>query len=154
MIWLALNLWWILPACLLGAALLPIAFGYGIPVVRAIAKRIPVIVWQALGIIVLLSYSSDYLIGVGEKRCQAAQEAAEASADTKALGVSKEADKKAQEVTGAVTKETTEAQSNVRTEIRYLPATCPALPDSVSNTVQHEVENARNAVSAGSGNPD
>jgi hypothetical protein len=145
-IWLALNLWWILPACLLVAALLPIAFGHGIPVVRAIAKRVPVIVWQVLGLIVLLSYSADYLIGVGEKRCQAAQEAAEARADTKAIGVTKEADKKAQEARDGIRKESSDAQSEARTIVRYLEPSCPTQPARLRELGGAAVQGARGEV--------
>ena len=155
MIWLLLNAWWLVAALVALLALGAVLSGIGGPALLALAKRVPAPVYGALLAVIAMSVGSSWLVGVGEARCEAKREAAEAKADVKAAGVVKTSKERAAKARQDITKESTDAVAQVRTEVRYLPRSCPELPDSVRESVQRQVEAARDGVPepARGGNP-
>lgn len=150
MIWALLNLWWLVPALLalcVGVALLS---GVGLPVLRELARRVPAPVWQALALAAVLSFASDWLIGVGEGRCRAAQAAAEDKADIKAAKVAGRTAEKVEADRANITKETSDAAAEVRTIVRTVRASCPAdpVPERVHELGRAAVEAARRELPA------
>src|SRR5690606_36911682 len=142
MIWLLLNLWWLFPAAIALTALVALISGLGGPALLAIARRVPAPAYAVLVAAVALSLGSSWLVGVGEARCQAAQEAAEKRADAKGERVAKRAQGAAQKARDTIRKESDDAQAEVRTIVRTLPATCPDQPDRLRELGRAAVESA------------
>ena len=151
MIWLLMNVWWLVPALAALGAGIAVALGVGLPVLRSLAQRVPALVWQALAAIVAVSLASSWLIGIGEARCEAKQEKAEAKADVKAAKVATEASEKAGEAKTTIRKESNDAQAEARDIVHSLPAGCPAQPDRLRELGESAVEAASRGVPAGAG---
>lgn len=143
-----MNVWWLVPALFaLGAGVAFLMLG---PVpLRALAARVPALVWQALAAIVAVSLASSWLIGIGEGRCEAKQAKAEAKADVKAAGVAAKADAEAKEATTIIREESQNAQVRIRELVRTVPGACSAMPDELRDILQREVEAARAELQAG-----
>lgn len=135
MIWLLSNAWWLVPVAI---GLLALAH----PASLAILKRVPLRVWAIIGLLAALGASFQ----AGRHYERSVQREADKQLDAKAGTVVKESKERAEAVAGKVTKETANVAANVRTEIRYLPATCPAVPASVRESVQQQVQAARDGV--------
>lgn len=148
MIWLLSNAWWLLPALVAVPALLAIALGVGIPVLRSLAQRVPAQAWAAFGAVIAVSLASSWLISIGEGRCRAKFEAAEAKADVKAAEVAAKADAEAKDATTTIRKESEDAQAEARVIVRSLPAVCPAQPDRLRELGDAAVEAASRGVPA------
>src|SRR5690606_22377351 len=125
--------------------------GVGLPVLRALAKRVPAPVWTALAVVVAVSLSSGWLVGVGEERCRAAIAAADDKADVKAAKVSAATTAKVETDRGTIRKETSDAAAEVRTIVRTVRAACPAdpVPERVHELGRAAVEAARGELPAG-----
>jgi len=150
-IWLLMNAWWLLPALAALGAGIAVALGVGLPALRSLAKRVPALVWQALAAVVAVSLASSWLIGVGEDRCEAKQEKAEAKADVKAAGVAKKSNEAATEARTTIRKESSDAQSEARVIVRNLPTACAVQPDRLRELGESAVEAASRGVPAGAG---
>lgn len=153
MIWLLLNVWWLVPALVAVAAAVALLSGLGGPALLALAKRAHPGVWAALAAVVVLSLASGWLVRVGEDRCRAAHEAADARADVKAAKVSAATTAKVEADRATITKETTDAAAEVRTIVRTVRAGCPAdpVPERVHDLGRAAVEAARRELPAGPG---
>lgn len=143
-----MNTWWLVPA-LVGVVALAVFLTAGPLVLREGAQRVPLLGWQVLAGLVALSLASDWLIGIGEDRCEAKQEAAEAKADVKAASVAKESNAEADKAKTAIRKETSDVQVQIREVVRTVPGACPAMPDELHDVLQRQVEAARAELQAG-----
>lgn len=148
MIWLLMNVWWLVPA-LVGVAALCVFLTAGPLVLRGLSRRIKPWAWQALAAVVAVSLASSWLIGIGEDRCQAKQEKAEAKADVKAAKVAGAAREEADQAKATIRKETSDVQVQIREVVRTVPATCPDMPDELRDLLQRQVEAARAELQAG-----
>lgn len=147
MIWLLMNVWWLVPALVVVAAVVAFLALGPLPA-RALASRVPLLVWQALALLVALSLSSSWLVGVGESRCEAKQAKAEDKADIKAAGVAAKAGTEAKDATTTIRKESSDAQAEARVIVRSLPAACSSQPDRLRELGESAVEAARGSVPA------
>ena len=154
MIWLLVNTWWLLPALAALGAGIAVALGVGLPVLRSLAKRVPALVWQGLAGVLAVSLASSWLIGIGEARCEAKQVAAEKRADKKAVEVVADSKGRAATIRKTTTEETADAVADVQAAVAALPDTCPSLPDGVRESVQRQVEAARDGVPEPTGSAD
>lgn len=145
MIWLLMNVWWLVPA-LVGVAALALFLAVGPMPLRALAARVPLLAWQVLACVVAVSLASSWLIGIGEARCEARQEKAELKADVKAAGVAEKADAEATAARTTIRKESSDAQSEARVIVRNLPTACPVQPDRLRELGDAAVEGARGEV--------
>ena len=150
-----MNVWWLVPALFALGAVVVLVGGGGPLALRSLAQRVPALVWQALAAIVAVSLASSWLIGVGEDRCEAKQVAAEKRADKKAVEVVADSKGRAATIRKTTTEETADAVADVQAAVAALPDTCPSLPDGVRESVQRQVEAARDGVPepTGSANP-
>ena len=69
MIWLLLNVWWLVPALVAACALLALLSGIGWPVLAGLARRVPAPAWSALALVLGVSLASSWLIGTPRLRC-------------------------------------------------------------------------------------
>lgn len=145
MIWLLMNTWWLVPA-LVGVVALAVFLTAGPLVLREGAQRVPLLGWQVLAGLVALSLASDWLIGIGEDRCEAKQAVLEDKADVKAASVAKESNAEADKARDSIRKESSDAQAEVRTIVRTLPATCPEQPPRMRELGDAAVEAASREV--------
>lgn len=150
-----MNVWWLVPALFALGAVAALVSGVGLPALRSLAQRVPALVWQALAAVIAVSLASSWLIGIGEGRCEAKQLAAEKRADKKAVEVVADSKGRAATIRKTTTEETADAVADVQAAVAALPDTCPSLPDGVRESVQRQVEAARDGVPepAGSANP-
>ena len=146
MIWLLMNVWWLVPALVGVAAVVALVSGIGLPVLRSLAQRVPALAWQVLACVVAVSLASSWLIGIGEARCEARQEKAEAKADVKAAGVAEKSDAEATAARTTIRKESSDAQSEARVIVRNLPTACAVQPDRLRELGESAVEGARGEV--------
>ncbi len=153
MIWLLLNVWWLVPALVALAAGVALLSGLGGPALLALAKRAPAGAWVALAAVVAVSLASGWLVGVGEERCRAALESADTRADAKAAKVAAATTAKVEADRATITKETTDAAAEVRTIVRTVRAGCAAdpVPERVHELGRAAVEAARRELPAGPG---
>lgn len=154
MIWLLLNGWWlvVLAIALPGlVALLTGAWPALVALLRQIPDRVLASVVAALVTVVAVSLASGWLVGVGEERCRAKQEAAEDRADIKAAKVAGRTAEKVETDRGTISKETRHAAAEIRT-ITIRPD-CPAVPQParVHDLGRAAVEAARGELPAGQG---
>ena len=147
MIWLLLNAWWLVALVIALPAVLALVAGFG-PMLPGIARRVPAAAWAAVAAVLAVSLASGWLVSVGEERCQAAQEAAEAKADAKGAIVAKRSQAAAHKAREGIRKESQDAVTEVRTIIRTLPATCPVQPDRLRQLGDAAVQGARGEVLA------
>ena len=147
MIWLLMNVWWLVPA-LVGVAAVVAFLALGPVPLRALAARVPLLAWQVLACVVALSLASSWLIGVGEDRCAAAPAKAEDKADVKAAKVTGDARDEADQAKTTIRKESQDAQAEARVIVRSLPAACPAQPDRLRELGDAAVEAASRGVPA------
>lgn len=149
MIWLLLNFWW-LALLLIGlCAAVALLSGIGGPALLALARRVPAGAWAVLAAVLGVSLASGWLVGIGEARCQAKQEAREDKADVKAAGVAGRTAKKAQTDRTEIRKDTKESADEVRTIVRTVRAACPPVPDRVHDLGRAAVEAASAELPAG-----
>lgn len=146
MIWLLMNVWWLVPALFALGAVAALVSGIGLPALRSLAQRVPALVWQGLAAVLAVSLASSWLIGIGEGRCRAKFEAAEEKADVKAAGVAKKSSEAATAARDTIRKESSDAQAEARVIVRNLPAVCPAQPDRMRELGDAAVEAARGSV--------
>ena len=139
MIWLLLNGWWLVVA-VVGLLAAAVALN---PAVLPVLRRLPSWAYAAAGAVLAVSLASSWLVGVGEERCRAAQEAAEKRADAKGERVAKASQAAAQKARDSIRKESSDAQVQIREIVRTLPATCPPMPDELRDVLQRQVEAAR-----------
>lgn len=132
MIWLLSNIWWLVPVAI---GILALAH----PATLVVLRRVPLRVWLGIGLLAALGASFQ----AGRHYERSVQRESDKTLDAKAGGVVKESKERAEGVADKVTKGTADVAAKVRTEIRYLPATCPAVPASVRESVQQQVEAAR-----------
>ena len=149
-----MNVWWLVPALSALGAVVVLVGGGGPLALRSLAQRVPALVWQALAAIVAVSLASSWLIGVGEDRCEAKQVAAEKRADKKAVEVVADSKGRAATIRKTTTEETADAVADVEAAVAALPDTCPSLPDGVRESVQRQVEAARDGVPEPTGSAD
>lgn len=112
-------------------------------------RGLPWQVYAAAGLCVLVLWLRGHWIGVGVERCQSAQEAAEADGLANAKEAGKQAQAKAQAATKDIAKESTDAAEQVREIVRYLPASCPPMPDQLHDVLKRQAERANSGVQAG-----
>ena len=148
MIWLLMNVWWLVPALFALGAVIVLVAGGGPLVLRSLAQRVPALVWQGLAAVLAVSLASSWLIGIGEGRCRAKFEAAEAKADVKAAGVAKKSSEAATAARDTIRKESSDAQAEARVIVRNLPAACPRQPDRLRELGESAVEAASRGVPA------
>jgi len=143
-IWLWSNLWWLVPVLVIGA-------GLAHPIPRALLRRVPVRAWAILGVFMLLGLT--FQLGRWYERSTVREK--EVKADVKAAKVVTESKTRVGTIRKTTYKESADAVANVEAAVAALPDTCPALPDSVRESVQRQVEAARDGVSesAGSAHP-
>lgn len=151
MIWLLLNAWWLVAALVGLCALLALLSGIGGPALLALAKRVPAPVYGALLAVIALSVGSAWLVGVGEARCEAKREAAEAKADVKAADVAKKSGEEAAKARATIRKESTDAQAEARVIVRTLDPGCPSQPPRLRELGESAVQGARGEVLPASG---
>jgi len=149
-----MNVWWLVPALFALGAVVVLVGGGGPLALRSLAQRVPALVWQALAAIVAVSLASSWLIGIGEARCEAKQLAAEKRADKKAVEVVADSKGRAATIRKTTTEETADAVADVQAAVAALPDTCPSLPDGVRESVQRQVEAARDGVPEPTGSAD
>lgn len=132
MIWLLSNIWWLVPVAI---GILALAH----PATLGALRRVPLRVWAGIAAVALLGATFQ----AGRFYERSVQREASKALDAKAGAAVKKSKDRAKVITEDVSEDTADAVTKVRTDIRYLPATCPDLPDSVRESVQKRVEAAR-----------
>lgn len=135
MIWLLSNAWWLVPVAIGLLALVH-------PATLVIIRRVPARAWAVIGAAALLGAAFQS----GRFYERSVQREADKTLDAKAGVAVKQSKGRAEKARRDITKGTADVVAQVRTEIRYLPATCPALPNSVRESVQRQVQAARDGV--------
>jgi hypothetical protein len=134
-IWLWANAWWWVPLLVLALASLH-------PAGWALLRRVPARVWLPVLAVALLGLS--FQAGRWYERSQVEKKAA--AADVKAGETVTKSKARAEKVRKAITEETEDAVAEVEAAVAALPDTCPPLPDGVRDSVQRQVQAARDGV--------
>lgn len=111
-------------------------------------RKVPREVWIALAVALAFLWLRSHWIGVGEDRCRAAQEAADARARDKADKAAATAQKAAQDASATIKEETDHAADRARVIVREITAGCPlpAQPDELRDLGDEAVRRAREAL--------
>jgi hypothetical protein len=134
-IWLLSNAWWLVLVAIAVLALIN-------PTLLALLRRVPLRAWLALAAVALLGLS--FQAGRWYERSQVEKKAA--AADVKAGETVTKSKARAEKVRKAITEETEDAVAEVEAAVAALPDTCPPLPDGVRDSVQRQVQAAREGV--------
>lgn len=111
-------------------------------------------VWAGLALIALFLWFRAHYIGIGLERCQRAQESAQAKSIAKGQKASEKARNAATAIKIDVRQESENEAAEVREVVRYLPRTCPPIPDRVRVIGRAAVEATRASLPATKGRAD